>query len=65
MQNDERKLEYELGENVIAILRVDKRTESIDAEVGNVVYSLYWGSRVSVECVAGFADCLVYPEGLN
>jgi hypothetical protein len=65
MQNDERKLEYELGENVIAILRVDKRTESIDAEVGMVLYPLYSGARVSVECVAGFAACLVYPEALN
>lgn len=65
MQNDERKLEYELGENVIAILRVDKRTESIDAEVGAVIYPLYSGTRVSVECVSGFGDCLVYLEGLN
>lgn len=65
MQNDERKLEYELGENVIAIIRVDRRTESIDAEVGPALYTIYSGPRVSVECVAGFGDCLVYPEGLN
>lgn len=64
MQNDERKLEYELGENVIAIIRVDRRTETIDAEVGLVLYSLYNGPRVSVECVPAFGDCLVYPEGL-
>lgn len=65
MQHDERKQEYELGENVIAVIRVDKRTESIDAEVGPVLYTLYNGPRVSVECVAGFAECLVYLEGLN
>jgi hypothetical protein len=65
MQNDERKLEYELGENVIAILRLNQRMESIDAEVGAKTYPLYSGTRVSVECGAAFGDCLVYLEGLN